>query len=189
MKIVLRKDVEKLGEAGTVKTVSDGYARNYLIPQGFAVLATPGELKVVAENQKVRDRKIARQEAELQHLADSIQGQRLTFEARAGQEGRLFGSVTSAEIAEQLSALVGTEVDRRKVLLSDPIRSSGDHSVVIHLVGKLRPEITVTVKGLVDDAEETTTDETVDQGDEAAQTVEEILAEADEADETVEAAE
>ncbi len=177
MKIVLRKDVEKLGEAGTVKTVSDGYARNYLIPQGMAVLATPGELKVVAENQKVKDRKIARQEAELQHLADSIQGTKLTFEARAGQEGRLFGSVTSAEIAEQLSEVVGAEIDRRKVLLSDPIRSSGDHSVVIHLVGKLRPEITVTVNGLVDEVEDAGAEESADETKAAVDEIDETASE------------
>ena len=91
MQIVLRKDVENVGEAGTVQTVSGGFARNYLIPKGFAVPATPGELKVLAENQRVKDRKIARQENELQSLADRLNGQRLTFEARAGDQGRLYG--------------------------------------------------------------------------------------------------
>lgn len=149
MKIILRQDVPKLGEKGTVQTVADGYARNYLIPQGFAVLATAGELKTLAENQKVADRKIARQEAELQSLADKIQGQTLTFEARAGEGGRLYGSITNADIAEKLATVVGAEIDRRKVVLEDPIRTTGEHAVTVHLVGKLRPEITVIVNGEV----------------------------------------
>jgi large subunit ribosomal protein L9 len=147
MKIVLRKDVEKLGDAGTVHTVSDGFARNYLIPQGFAVVATPGELKVVAENTRVRERKIAREEQRLQSLSDKIAGKRLEFTARAGEEGRLYGSVTVADIAERLSAAVGEEIDRRKVVLDHPIRTVGEHGVVVHLVGKLKPQVTVVVVG------------------------------------------
>jgi large subunit ribosomal protein L9 len=153
MKVILRQDVESVGEAGTVKNVSDGYARNYLIPKGFAILATSGELKVLAENQKVKDRKIARQEQELQDLADRISKVKLDFEARAGEQGRLFGSVTSGEIAEKLSAIVGQEIDRRKVVLEEPIRHAGEHSVSVHLVGKLRPEVLVVVKGVVDSDE------------------------------------
>lgn len=147
MKVVLRKDVEKLGEAGTVQNVSGGYARNYLVPQGLAVYASEGELKMAAHNQAVKDRKIARQEEQLQSLADKIEGLKLNFEARAGEGGRLFGSIGSGDIAEQISAKVGEEIDRRKVVLNDPIRTLGDHSVVVHLVGKLRPTVTVTVKG------------------------------------------
>ena len=145
MKVVLRKDVEKLGEAGTVQTVKDGYARNYLIPQGFAVLATPGELKTVAENQKVRERKIVRQEQELQSLADRINGQRLTFVARAGEQGRLYGSITAGDIAERLTEAIGQDVDRRQVVLDEQIRTVGEHVVAVHLVGRLRPQVTVIV--------------------------------------------
>jgi large subunit ribosomal protein L9 len=145
MKIILRKDVPKLGDAGTVHTVADGYARNYLIPQGMAIVATPGELKVVATNQKVADRKIARQEDQLQSLADKISGQRLTFTANTGEQGRLYGSITAADVAEELSKAIGTEIDRRKVVLEDPIRSIGEHNVTVHLVGKLRPQVTVVV--------------------------------------------
>ncbi|MGH2531556.1 MAG: 50S ribosomal protein L9 [Thermomicrobiales bacterium] len=155
MKIILRQDVEKLGEAGAVKTVADGYARNYLIPKGLAILATPGELKVVEHNQKVQERKIERQEQALRSLADRIEGQKLTFNARAGQGGRLFGSVTVADIAERLSKVVGQEIDRRKVVLDEPIRATGEHSVAVHLVGRLRPHVTVIVEGLDTPAEAT----------------------------------
>jgi large subunit ribosomal protein L9 len=154
MKVILRQDVESLGEAGAVKDVSDGYARNYLIPKGLAILATPGEMKVLAENQKVKDRKIARQEREQQDLADQISKVRLEFEARAGEQGRLFGSVTSGDIADKLSSVVGHEIDRRKVVLEEPIRTAGDHRVTVNLIGKLRPEITVTVKGIVDEGQD-----------------------------------
>lgn len=145
MKIVLRQDVPKLGEAGTIQTVANGYARNYLIPQGMAVLATDGEIKTAQHNMKVRERKVARQEEQLQSLADKIDGTRLEFEARAGEGGRLFGSVTSNDIAEQLKEKIGEEVDRRKIQLADPIRTVGEHVLEIHLVGRLRPTITVAV--------------------------------------------
>lgn len=154
MKVVLRKDVEKVGEKGSVQTVSDGFGRNYLIPQGLAVLATPGELKVVAENARVRDLKIARQEKQLQELADKISGRRLEFVARAGSGGRLYGSITTTEIAERLTAAVGLEIDRRKIVLPEPIRTVGEHPVTVHLVGKLRPQVTVIVNGEVDEEEE-----------------------------------
>ena len=158
MKIILRQDVPKLGDKGTVQTVADGYARNYLIPQGLAVVATAGELKTLAENQKVADRKIARQEAELQSLADRIAGKTLTFEARSGEGGRLYGSITNADIAEKLGEIVGAEIDRRKIVLDESIRTTGEHTVIVHLVGKLRPEITVVVQG--DEVEEETADAT-----------------------------
>jgi large subunit ribosomal protein L9 len=145
MKVVLRQDVPKLGEAGTVQNVSGGYARNYLIPQGLAVYASEGELKMAAHNQAVKERKIARQEEQLRSLAEKIEGQKLTFEARAGEGGRLFGSITAAEVAEQLSGKVGEQIDRRRVQLEDPIRTVGEHNVTVHLVGRLRPSITVTV--------------------------------------------
>ncbi len=145
MKIVLRQDVPKLGEAGTIQTVANGYGRNYLIPQGMAVVATEGEIKVAEHNMKVRERKINRQEEQLQSIADKIAGTRLEFVARAGEQGRLFGSVTSAEIADQLAEKTGEEIDRRKIELSDPIRTIGEHELEVHLVGKLRPVITVAV--------------------------------------------
>jgi large subunit ribosomal protein L9 len=154
MKIILRKDVEKLGEAGSLATVKDGYARNYLIPQGFAIAATPGELKLWEHNQAVKLRKVERQERELQSFADKISGQTLSFEARAGEGGRLFGSVTSADIAEKLSSAIGEEIDRRKIVLSEPIRSTGEHTVTVNVIGKLRPQVKVVVNGVVDESDE-----------------------------------
>lgn len=151
MKVVMRQDLEKVGNKGTVQTVSDGFARNYLIPQGFAVLATPGELKNVEQAEKVQARKIAKQEKELQSLADKIDGQRLVFTARASDQGRLFGSVTSGDIAERLGSQIGEQVERRRIVLDEPIRTTGEHRVSIHLVGRLRPQVTVSVTASADE--------------------------------------
>jgi large subunit ribosomal protein L9 len=145
MKVVLRQDVPKLGEAGTVQDVSGGYARNYLIPQGLAVWATEGELKMAAHNLAVKERKVARQEEQLRSLAEKIEGQSLTFTARAGEGGRLFGSVTAADVATQLSEKIGEDIDRRRVVLEEPLRSTGNYKVAVHLVGRLRPEVNVQI--------------------------------------------
>lgn len=156
MKIVMRQDVDKVGEKGSVQTVSDGFARNYLIPKGLAVLATAGELRHAEELRSVQERKLAKQEQQQRELSDRINGMRLTFTARAGAQGRLYGSVTGGDIADRLSSAVGTQVDRHKVVLESPIRSLGEHKVTVHLVGRLRPEVTVVVEsdGVVEPDEE-----------------------------------
>lgn len=146
MKIVLRQDVPQVGEAGSVQTVSNGYARNYLIPKGMAVVATSGELKMAAHNQAVKDRKIRRQEEQLQSLADKIDGRRLTFTARAGDQGRLFGSITASDVATALAGEISEEIDRRRVVLDEPLRTIGEHTVTVHLVGRLRPQVTVVIE-------------------------------------------
>ena len=170
MKIVLRQDVPKLGEAGTIQTVANGYARNYLIPQGLAVIATEGELKTAQHNLAVRERKVARQEEQQRSVAEKIQGTQLTFTAKAGETGRLFGSITAAEVATELSAKIGEEIDRRKVVLDEPLRTVGEHTVTVHLVGKLRPTITVTIEAEADA-------DAIDENTEAVETVEAIIAE------------
>ncbi|MBA2520093.1 MAG: 50S ribosomal protein L9 [Chloroflexia bacterium] len=152
MKIVLRQDVPKVGEAGTIQTVSNGYGRNYLIPQGLAVVATAGEIKVAEHNLAVKARKIVKQEEQMQSLADRIAGQRLEFIARAGEQGRLYGSITAGDVAERLSAAIGEEIDRRKVVLDESIRTVGTYTVAVHLVGRLRPQVTVVVTGEVDES-------------------------------------
>jgi large subunit ribosomal protein L9 len=147
MKVVLRQDVPKLGESGTIQDVKNGFARNYLIPQGMAVVATDAEIKVATHNLAVKERKTLRQEEQQKAFADKIAGQRLTFTAKAGEQGRLYGSITAADVAKELSSKIGEEVDRRKVVLEDPLRSVGEHTVTVHLVGRLRPQITVVIEG------------------------------------------
>jgi large subunit ribosomal protein L9 len=145
MKVILTQDVPKLGVAGTVQDVANGYARNYLIPQGMASVATAGSIKQVEERQAAEARKTAKLEEELRGLSDRIQGMRVQIQARVGEQGRLYGSVTSSDVADELSKLVGEEIDRRKVDLEEPIRSAGEHQVTVRLVGRLQPTITVVV--------------------------------------------
>lgn len=162
MKIVLRQDVPKVGEAGSIQTVSNGYARNYLIPQGLAVVATSGELKVAAHNQAVKDRKIVRQEESLRSLSEKIDGQRLTFTAKAGEQGRLYGSITASDVATSLAAQISEEIDRRRIVLEDPLRTIGEHTVTVHLVGRLRPQVTVVIEADRTDEPEETTEESAE---------------------------
>jgi large subunit ribosomal protein L9 len=145
MKIILTQDVEKLGDAGTLQEVKPGYARNYLIPRGMAVAATAGMVKQVNERQAAEQRRIAKQEVAMQSLADRISGMRITFTARAGETGRLYGSVTNAEIAERLSQELGEEIDRRKVEVPGGIHEVGEFTVTINLVGRLKPQVTAVV--------------------------------------------
>jgi large subunit ribosomal protein L9 len=147
MKVILNQDVPKVGEAGSIQTVKDGFARNYLIPLGLATEATSGRLKNAEQRIRSIQRKVEREEETQKSLAESLNGLRIAITARVGEQGRLYGSITSADVAEKLSAAVGQEIDRRKVLLDEPIRSIGDHQVTVHLVGKLRPVVTVAVAG------------------------------------------
>ncbi|GAB4111708.1 MAG: 50S ribosomal protein L9 [Roseiflexaceae bacterium] len=147
MKVLLVQDVAKLGTAGDIKEVSGGFGRNYLIPQGLAVLATRGQVKQAEERaaaQRKRDQ-AARKDAEA--LAARINGQTLRFVARVGEQERLYGSVTSADIAEKLHAQVGVEVDRRRIQLDEPIKRTGVYAVSIRLMTGVEPSISVVVEG------------------------------------------
>lgn len=174
MKIILTQDVEKLGTAGSLQEVKPGYARNYLIPKGMAHAATAGMIKQVEERQAAEQRRIAKQEVAMQSLADRIQGMRLTFTARAGESGRLFGSVTAADIAEELTKQLGEEIDRRKVDVGTGLHEVGEFPVTINLVGRLKPQITAAVvaegggeptEGEGTEATEATADEDIAQAD------------------------
>ncbi len=144
MKVLLIKDVYKLGHAGDVKKVADGYGRNYLIPQGLAILATAGALK---QAESIRSRAAASRQvlnAELGGLAAQIEGQTINFSSKAGETGKLYGSITNQDIADELSKVVGTPIDR-KVIETQPIRLLGEHKVKVRLTMDLTPEIKVMV--------------------------------------------
>lgn len=185
MKVVLTQDVPKVGDLGTIQDVKDGFARNFLIPQGLARIATPGMIRQVEERQEAERRRITQLEEEMRDLAAQIDGIRLEIHARVGEQGRLFGSVTSADIAGQLQEITGQEIDRRKVDLEAPIREVGEFTVPIRLVGRLVPQITVSVfdpnapllaADLYDDEDE------IDEDDVYEMEVEGIEAEIDEID-------
>ncbi|HLC04729.1 MAG TPA: 50S ribosomal protein L9 [Anaerolineales bacterium] len=144
MRVMLLKDVYKLGRAGDVKKVADGYGRNYLMPQGLAVLATPGALKQVERIRTSASEERSRMNQELSSVAERLTGLTLHFPAKAGETGKLYGSITSAMIVEAVEKQTGTAIDRRQVD-SQPIKSLGSHTVHIRLTIDLVPEITVLV--------------------------------------------
>ena len=146
MKVILKDTIESLGIVGSEVNVASGYARNYLIPQGLAIKATASALKEFERRQVVetrREKRLAdRAEALLQRLSEIT----LTFEAKASEKGRLFGSITTADITEALEREVGEKFDRRKHILSDPIRQVGEHVVSVRLAADVVAEVKVVVK-------------------------------------------
>jgi large subunit ribosomal protein L9 len=144
MQVILRERMENLGDAGEVVVVKAGYARNYLIPKGFAYEASDSNLRRI-ERERAHATKRAEQDRDAaRSRAASLEDVSLTFHARAAQEGRLFGSITSADIAERL-AEKGIEIDRRQIELDEPIKALGVFSVPIRLHAEVRPEIKVWV--------------------------------------------
>ena len=144
MKVLLVKDVYKLGRAGDIKRVADGFGRNFLIPQGFAVLATEGALKQIQKIKVQAEVRRASQNNELSGLAEQIQGVTLTFAAKAGDTGKLYGSITTQDIASALSEKVRFEVKRQQVD-TQPIRALGEFAAHVRLTMDLVPEIKIIV--------------------------------------------
>ncbi len=145
MKVLLLKDVYKLGRAGDVKKVADGYGRNFLIPQRLAMLATPGAVK---QAEKIRQSALAertRLNQEMGTVAEKLQAVTLTFIARAGETGRLYGSITTGDISAAIERETGIHIDRRHIA-HQPLRDLGSFKVAIRLTVDLIPEITVVVK-------------------------------------------
>lgn len=146
MKIILTHNVPNLGQAGDIKNVAAGYARNYLIPRQLATKATPGALKEFERRRSAeihRDKRLAdRAEVLAQRLSDIT----LIFEAKAGETGRLYGSITTADIVEALERESGEKFDRRKHILSDPIREVGEHIVSVRLSADVTAEVKAIVK-------------------------------------------
>lgn len=146
MKVILQKTVDRLGDPGDVAEVADGYARNYLIPRGLAVKAEKGTVRHSESLKRSHETRTKAQKGEFESVAARIIQTPVVVTARAGEEGKLFGSITAADIAEALSAQAGVQVDRRDVHLYEPIRSVGTHEVTIHLHAEVDPVITVDVQ-------------------------------------------
>jgi large subunit ribosomal protein L9 len=144
MKVLLLQDVFKLGRAGDVKRVADGYGRNYLMPQGLAVLATPGALKQVDRIKAQANVKRDALNEELGAVADQLNGMVLSFTERASETGKLYGSVNAQMIAESITEKTGVEINRSQVY-AQPLRTLGEHTVQIRLTVDLLPEVTVIV--------------------------------------------
>lgn len=146
MKVILSKDVEGTGKAGEVKDVADGYARNYLIPRKLAIPATGGALKTVEARKAAEQKRAANEEAAARALADRLTSSPVVVTAKVGDQGRLYGSITSADIADQLSAQIGQPIDKRKIELGDPIRQLGTFEVTIRLHRAVSAAVKVDVQ-------------------------------------------
>ena len=146
MEVLLLKDVEQLGQTGEIKRVADGYARNFLIPRGLATMATPGAVKQAEQVRQSDARRQAKELDKAQALAQELDGRSVTFQARAGESDRLYGSITNANIAEALEEQVGKVVDRRKIELEEPLKELGMHAVTVRLAPGAEAKITVIVE-------------------------------------------
>lgn len=144
MRVLLLKDVYKLGRAGDVKKVADGFGRNYLLPQGLAVLATPGAMKQADRIRTTASELRTRLNQEMSSVAERLTGLTLTFPAKAGETGKLYGSITTAMLAEAIERETGSKIDRRQID-SQPLKTLGVHKARVRLTVDLIPELSIVV--------------------------------------------
>lgn len=145
MKVVLREDVESLGRKGDVLEVADGFARNYLVPRGLAIRATKGLTQQAEAMRRSRATRETREREAAEALASRLAGRRVEVRARAGEAGRLFGSVTATDVAEAVLAQTEVELDRRRIALAEPIRELGTVEVPVWLHAEVEAVVTVEV--------------------------------------------
>ena len=146
VKVILRRDLDNLGSTGDLVTVKPGFARNYLLPNGLAFEATEANVRQLEEDRKRGEQKSKRDYLESRRRASQLEGVSLTFHANAGEEGKLFGSITSADIADRLNEQgIDFPIDKRSIELDEPIKALGVFSVPIRLHGDVKPEIKVWV--------------------------------------------
>jgi large subunit ribosomal protein L9 len=144
MEVILRDDIKTLGKAGDLVRVKPGYARNFLLPKGLAYEATEGNKKRIVAETKARNVRLAAEKDSAMAVAAGLAAVSLTFTRKAGEEGKLFGSITSQDIADSLAAQ-GQTVDKRKIELPHPIKSVGEHSVIVRLHPEVHADVRVTV--------------------------------------------
>jgi large subunit ribosomal protein L9 len=146
VRVILKREVRGLGRPGEVKDVADGYAQNFLLPRGLATLATAGELKHLAQERQADKAKKDREHSDAEELATRLAGITLIFHLKAGEQGKTFGSVTNKDIAEALKKEHRIDVDRTKIVLTEPVRSLGPHRVEIRLLPDVRANVTIAVE-------------------------------------------
>ena len=144
VKLILVESIHSLGEAGDLVSVKPGFARNYLLPQGKAMLATESRVKELEHKRRIAEEKAARELKDLQAVKKQLEALRIEIGARAGESGKLFGSVTAPQIAERVEA-AGLPIDRRRIDLREPIKEVGEHKVAVRLLRELVAELTVVV--------------------------------------------
>ena len=145
MKVILRADLKGVGKAGEITDVSDGFARNYLLPRGLAQEATQGNLAQAAAQKAAAKRRDDKLLAEAQELAARLTATAAVIQAKAGERGKIFGAVTSTQVADALQAAAGVEIDRHKIEMEEPIKTIGDHRVTVRLAQGVTAKVTVRV--------------------------------------------
>ena len=145
MKVILLQDVRGKGKKGQMLEVSDGYARNYMLPRKIAVEATPDAINTMKMNDKATQDRIAREKAEAMEVSRKLRGMTLTVTAKGGGAGRLFGSVTNQEIADALAQGAGIKLDKRKIVIADPIKNVGTYTVTCKLGYEITAPLTVKI--------------------------------------------
>jgi large subunit ribosomal protein L9 len=145
MRVVLRADLDNLGKRGDIREVADGYARNYLLPKGLAIAATKGVESQAEAMRRARDLRDARDREAAELVARRLVPQVVRIPARAGVDGRLFGSVTAADVVDAVAQQAGVDLDRRKLRLEEPIKSLGTHEVPVKLHSDVEFRVTVEV--------------------------------------------
>lgn len=145
MKVILAADVEKLGRKGDVVTVADGYGRNFLVPKGLALTASKGTLRQAEQMRRAREEEAAKVKEAAALKVATLGASPVYISARAGEEGKLFGSVTNADVARAIVEQLGEEIDRRDIRLEDPIRTLGSHQIEVHLHEEVNALVTVEV--------------------------------------------
>ena len=146
MKVILQKTVDRLGDPGDVADVADGYARNFLIPRGLAIRAEKGTVRHAESLKRAHETRVKARKGDYEALAARLIQTPVVVQARAGEEGKLFGSVTAADVAEAVSSQAGVPIDRKDVHLDEPIRSVGTHEVRVHLFAEVDPVLTIEVQ-------------------------------------------
>jgi large subunit ribosomal protein L9 len=146
MEVILLQDVKGLGKTGEIKQVADGYARNYLIPRGLARIPSTGAVRETESRLKTAQRRQDRVETEASAIAEILKGVTLRFKAKAGESGRLYGSITAGDIAEALQREARVDIDKRKLVLDDPIRDLGIHRVAVKVLTGITVEVRVIVE-------------------------------------------
>lgn len=145
MRVILQKDIPNLGEAGDIKDVTKGYARNFLLPRKLVILASEGSKQALQHQQKLIEIKKEKRKKQQEKLLDALSNLELSIPAYAGEEGKLFGSITSMDVAKKLAEL-GYEIDKRKIQIADPIKQLGEYTVAIKLDDGMAAEVKINVE-------------------------------------------
>lgn len=147
MKVILKEDVKALGKKGKVCEVSDGYARNFLIPKGMAIEATNGNIQDLAHKQKQEDLRKKKEKDEAEALKNKLESLQVLLKVKVGDKGKLFGSVTNKEVAEVLGQAYGIKLDKRKIEVKEPIKALGNYTVTAKLHPDVSAELKISVEG------------------------------------------